>query len=490
VIELFKSNTNITHFVNSENKNRKLKILYVSVEVDPFSRTGGLADVARFLPKSLNEKLVDIRVITPLFSKISKINFKILKLVQNQYIDEKVYEYTIYKGFNEEFILYFIKNNYYFGRDNIYGYKDEAERFIFFSKIVLEAIFFLNFKPDIIHFNDWHPAFIPFFLKRDYFKKNFYKNIKTIFTIHCFGYQGLFEKNTIKKLLGINQEEFLEYDIEYNGKISFLKTGLKYSNLINTVSVNHAKELREPIFNITGRSDVIGITNGIDFDEFNPLTDISIYSNYNSESIDKKFINKKFLQKHLGLTENINIPIIAMISRLDVYKGFDLVKNSYHKLLENNIQLIIMGDGNKKIKDMCIKIEKEYPNKAKYINYNKKFSKKIFAGSDMFLMPSHFEACGTTQLIGMRYATIPIARLTGGIIDTVKEFNIKSKSGWGFLFKNLTTEDMLKTINKALNFYENKKLWKIIMINAMKSTKSWKKVSGEYFNLYKTITEK
>lgn len=470
----------------SENKLELIRVLYISVEIDPFARTGGLADVARFLPKSLSKKVIDIRVIAPLFKGTY---LKNVKLFRNCFINvgKKEQEYKVNIFYDEKVVLYFIDNTYYFGRDNMYGYDDEAERFIFFSRAVLDLIFFLDFKPDIIHLNDWHPAFIPFLLKTNYMRKNFYQNIKTIFTIHCFGYQGIFDKKYVEILFGMKWNEFSSYGIDHNGKISFIKAGLKFSDLINTVSINHAKELSEPIKNIAGRSDIVGITNGIDFDEFDPSTDRYIFSNYSIENINGKFVNKKLLQRAIGLIEDIDIPIIAIISRLDIFKGFDLIIDSYKELLKNNVQLIIMGDGNEKIKNMCINIEEEYPSAVRYFKYDKTFSRKIYAGADMFLMPSHFEACGTTQLISMRYATIPIARLTGGIVDTIKEFNNKSLLGCGFLFKHLDSEDMLKTIIKALNFYNNKKMWRVIMVNAMKNTKSWASVSDEYVKLYKKI---
>ncbi|WBW99816.1 glycogen synthase GlgA [Oceanirhabdus sp. W0125-5] len=474
-----------------------MKVLYVASEAVPFIKTGGLADVAFSLPKELRKTGVDIRVVIPKYSAIAE-EFKkemvLLKSIEVPVGWREQYcgiEYMEYEGVP----YYFIDNEYYFKRDSgygVYGYYDEAERFSFFNKSVLEMIKHIDFKPDIIHCNDWHTGMISPLLKAQYSEDKDYKNIKTIFTIHNLKYQGIFSSEILGDLLNLGSEYNHIEKLEFNGGVSFMKGGINYSDIVTTVSKSYAEEIQceyygeklDGLLRKRGK-DLFGIVNGIDYDIYNPEKDSFIYENYNIDSFDKKIKNKLKLQEAMNLPQREDVPLIGIVSRLDSMKGLDLVVHILDELLAKDVQMVVLGTGDQYFESIFRNFASRYPHKlSSNILFNTSLAHKIYASCDMFLMPSRFEPCGLSQLIALRYGTLPIVRETGGLNDTVKSFNEFTMEGNGFSFKNYNAHDMLFTINRALEYYKDRTVWYEIVKNAMNGDYSWKVSAQTYEELY------
>ncbi len=473
-----------------------MNILFVASESFPFVKTGGLADVAFALPKALRKIGIDARVILPKYDAIpsyfkSKMhhidNFEIPVGWRQRYCGLEYLEH-------DSVPFYFIDNEYYFRRNNIYGYYDEAERFGYFSRAVLEAIHYMgSFTPNIIHCNDWQTGVIPVILKDVFRFSERHCNIKTIFTIHNLKYQGTFDKDILSEILCLNPGYFNEDALKLYDGVSFMKGGIIFSDKISTVSNSYASEIQSPSFGegldglLKCRSqDLWGIVNGIDYDVYNPATDINIEIHYDSEKFYNKFQNKLYLQKMLNIPESQEIPLIGIVSRLVDQKGFDLISCIMEDLLQDNIQLVILGTGDERYENMFRYFAEKYPNKLSInLQFDNSLAQKIYAASDMFLMPSLFEPCGIGQLIALRYGSIPITRETGGLRDTVQSFDETSGQGNGFTFKNYDSNDMLYTIRRAEYFYYNRKdIWRSLVQSAMKEDNSWDKSAHKYAELY------
>lgn len=472
-----------------------MNILFAASECTPFAKTGGLADVVGSLPAEIKKSGIDVRVIMPLYSQIndefkSKMkyitNFNVQVGWRNQYCGIKTLEY---KGIT----FYFIDNEYYFKRDRIYGYYDDGESFAYFSRAVIESIRHIPFKPDIIHCNDWQTGLIPLFLKEQYRNIEFYKDIKTVYTIHNLKYQGVFSDEVLSELLNLDRSYMSPEKIEFYGGVSYMKAGLIYADIITTVSNTYANEIQYPFYGekLEGvlnrrRNDLYGIVNGIDYEEYNPETDKMIFENYTASS-GKSIKNKEGLQKLFGLP-NRNIPIISMVSRLVVDKGFDLVERVFNDIIGMDVQFIILGTGSKKYEDF-FKYEKSiHPDKVSAnIEFNNELAHKIYAGSDIFLMPSIFEPCGLSQIIALRYGTVPVVRETGGLKDTIEPYNKYTGCGNGFSFANINAHDMLYTIQRAVKLYYDKEKWSNIVKSAMNSKYDWKNSAEKYIILYKKL---
>lgn len=475
-----------------------MKILFASSEAHPFIKSGGLGDVAYALPKALRKMGVDIRVIIPKYSDIKQeFKDKMITLEtfnvpvgwRNQYGGLQYLEY-------DGIPFYFIDNEYYFKRPSSYGFYDDGERFAYFSRAALEAInHMVDFTPDIIHLNDWHTGMIAPIMK-EHFKNNpRFKDIKTIFTIHNLQYQGVFPKETLGDLLSLGDNYFSEDMLKYYDGISFMKGGLNFSDKITTVSSSYAEEIKTPFYGeglhglMQVRSNNLsGIVNGIDTELFNPREDKELFYNFDYNDISGKAKNKLELQKSLNLPVNENIPMIGMVTRLASQKGIDLLAHIIEELLALNIQLVVLGTGEQKFEEML----RYYAGVSKdklsaNITFNNTLAKRIYASSDLFLMPSLFEPCGIGQLLALRYGTLPVVRETGGLKDTVHAYNEYTNEGNGFSFSNYNAHDMLYTIKRALNFYENKELWNNLVKNAMLIDNSWKKSALEYKNLYDSL---
>ncbi len=471
-----------------------MKCLFCSSEANPFISTGGLGDVSGSLPKYLNKKNIDCRIILPLYSEIPyefKKNLKYLKNFnvpvswRNQYCGVFEYEY-------EKVKYYFLDNEYYFKRNGIYGHFDDAERFAFFSRAILEFIKHIDFLPNIIHCNDWQTSLVPVYLGLYYFDKPKYKNIKTLFTIHNIQYQGKYSKDIIREVVGVPQETLSL--LEYDGCINFMKGGIETAHFVSTVSKTYAEEIMDPFYsyNLDGilksrKWKVAGILNGIDVKTYNPNTDKLIYKNYSIKDINSKKQNKVALQRRLNLKENKEIPMLTMVTRLTYHKGIDLVIKVLEEIINgNDMQFVILGTGEKEYETFFYNMQLRYPQKVSAnFGFMPELSHKIYAASDIFLMPSLYEPCGLSQMIAMKYGSIPIVRETGGLKDTVKD-SLDGK-GTGFTFKNYDPYDMKKAITRALEGYKNQNGWQTLMIRAMNEDNSFNKSAQEYINLYNKL---
>lgn len=470
-------------------------ILFAAAEAVPFAKTGGLADVIGSLPKELIRHGADIRIILPQYESIPE-RFK-AQMEQICHFDVPVGWRKQYCGINslrqDGVIYYFVDNEYYFKRKDIYGYADDAERFAFFNRAVLEALPQLGFLPQIIHCHDWHTAILPLLLQAHYRDDPAYASIRTMLTIHNLHYQGIFPPYVLGDLLDLPEAEFLTADkVEFYGNVNFLKAGIVYSDMITTVSKSYAEEILTPEYgeNLDGllqarKQNLTGIINGIDYDYYNPARDEVIPVNYTWRSAGRKRQNKVKLQECLGLPVDADIPVVAMVTRLVQSKGLDLVAGVLDELVKSGVQFVILGTGDEKYVSMFTVAAHRNPDTiSSNIYFDETLSRKIFAGSDLFLMPSLFEPCGIGQLIALRYGSLPIVRETGGLKDTIIPYNEYTGEGNGFSFRQYHGQDMLNALQRALTVYQNADQWKKIVGSAMRSDYSWRKSAIEYLTLY------
>ncbi|MCK9216678.1 MAG: glycogen synthase GlgA [Firmicutes bacterium] len=473
-----------------------VRVLFVASESAPFIKSGGLGEVIYSLSKEIKKIDIDAGVILP---KYSEIPFNFQKEMK------KLYAFNVNVGWRNQYCgieyleldgvpFYFVDNEYYFKRCGMYGHYDEAERFAFFCRAVIESLEYIDFLPDIIHCHDWQTGMVAPMLRIDYPK---YNSIKTIYTIHNLYYQGVFPKEILEDLLGLDESTFNISGLEFYGGVNFMKGGLNYSDIITTVSRNYSEEIKTPLYGerlddiLRSKSNILfGIENGIDYSIHNPSTDPYIYQKYDVNTIDLKVKNKLALQKELGLTVDSNIPMIGMVTRLVKQKGIDILLSRLEKIIKKDLQIVILGTGDKHYEDMLYEMKAQYPEKVSVnIMFADRLAHKIYAASDIFLMPSLFEPCGLGQMIASKYGAIPIVRETGGLKDTVIPYNEYTKEGTGFSFKNYNPGELNNTIDYAIKFYNDKEVWRRIMQNAMNLDNSWKKSSGKYKELYLKVME-
>lgn len=477
-----------------------MKVLFAASEAHPFIKTGGLGDVMGALPKSLVKLGVDVRVVIPKYKNIKDELKQKLQFVKwftvpvgwrNQYCGIFQYEY---KGV----IYYFIDNEYYFNRDGLYGYFDDGERFAFFNRAVLEFIKQIDWQPDLINCNDWQTGMVPVLLNLEYKRDEFYSKIKTIFSIHNLLFKGNFSPKVLPELFGYDYMPLANGSVELDGSVSFLKGGLNYCDQITTVSNTYAEEIKTPQYGegldgfLRSKSYyLMGIVNGIDYEEFNPQDDKLIFKNFNINSIDNKVQNKLSLQRELGLPQKKDTPMIGLISRLTHQKGCDLIVNMIDRLLQRDIQLVILGTGDYWYEETFKNLQYRYPDKVSAnIKFDNTLAHKIYAATDMFLMPSLFEPCGLGQLIALRYGSIPIVRETGGLKDTISPYNQYNGVGNGFGFKNFNSNELMQIIEYALTIYSDKNAWNNIIKQAMNSDNSWEKSAMQYKWLYEGVVNR
>ena len=474
-----------------------MKILFATSEAGPFMRTGGLGDVGQALPLALTKEKQDVRVIMPLYDGIKDIYRQTMQFLgskvvtlgwRQQYAGVFFYEYEGVK-------YYFIDNEYYFKRFGIYGHYDDGERFSFFSRAVLDVLTLIDFTPDVIHCNDWQTGLIPVYLDAFYRGDERYANIRTVMTIHNIEFQGEMDKSCISEVFGIPASHASV--VEYNNNANMLKAGIEASHAVTTVSRTYAEEILNPYF-AYGLEDILakrrykirGILNGIDTDVYNPAKDSALFAKYTLKTVAKKAADKKGLQELVNLPVSADKPLIGMVTRLTNQKGMDLVMEVIEEILSMDLQMVILGTGDWKYETALNELSRRYGNKlAVIINFSKDIASKIYAGSDMFLMPSKFEPCGLSQLIAMRYGSVPIVRETGGLKDTVPAFNPVTREGRGFTFKTYNAYDMLDAIRRAVGTYYNKEEWASIVSNDMSGDYSWKASAKEYVKLYNEITK-
>ncbi len=476
-----------------------MKILFTASECVPFVKTGGLADVVGALGPVLAKQGHDVRVIVPMYTVIDE-------KYQSQM--EFVLHFDVQLGWRRQYcgvqmlkkdgvIYYFLDNKYYFGRPYVYGLGgDEYERYGFFCRAAIDMLPLVDFQPDIVHAHDWQSGMIPALLKIQYKHLPFYANMRTMFTIHNLQYQGIFGIKEVQDVLGLGDDLFTSDKLECYGCANFMKAGLVYSDVITTVSPSYAEEITTVYYGermdglIRARRDSLyGVLNGIDVDEYNPETDPLIHKNYTADSLEAKVENKLQLQRDLGLEVNPDIPLIAMVGRLSNQKGLDLVDCVLGDIMNENVQMVVLGMGEARYTNLFSWAEQQYAGKmAARFAMDHQLAHRLYASADFFLMPSLFEPCGLSQLISLRYGTIPIVRETGGLRDTVLSYNKFNNEGNGFTFLNYNAHDMLNVIRRALGYYRDQKhIITELRKRGMAGDYSWTHSAADYVSIYEKM---
>ena len=471
-----------------------MKVCFIAAEAAPFVKVGGLGDVIGSLPKALRELGIDARVVLPLYSSIDRERFG-LKYSGYQFVD--LGWRHLYCGIFETVVdgvpFYFIDNEQYFKRESIYGQADDGERFAFFSKAALEILPGVDFKPDIVNVNDWHTALSVIYL--DVLKSreaDFYKDMKSVLSIHNIEFQGRFNPYEMGNLFGLDNKYFDA--LIYNGDLNLLKGAIQLADRINTVSETYAREILDPYFSygldkilIVEQGKLKGILNGIDIEKFNPKTDPIIPINYDIHTFEDKVKNKLELQKELGLEVSEDIPLIGMVTRLTHQKGIDLLLQASEDILRTGAQLVVLGTGDAHYESALRSLENYRHDRVRSILlFSNEMSAKIYASSDIFLMPSKTEPCGLSQLISMRYGTVPVVHRVGGLRDTVIPFT--GVEGNGFTFESFQSGDMMDAIYRAVTcFYQSPDEWNQIIKNNLNKDVSWKRSAKQYLSLYQEV---
>ncbi len=466
-----------------------MKILFAASEALPFAASGGLADVLGSLPAALSEHDCDCRVVIPMYRSVKPELRNKMKYIGDVTVDvawRKQYcgVYTINHG---SVVYYLIDNPYYFMRDGMYGFYDDCERFVFFSRAVLEILPLIEWKPDIIHCNDWQTAMIPVYYEVMYKYHREYEGIKTIYTIHNIQYQGVYGKEVVTELMGL--PGYHTSLLEFDGCVNLMKGAIETANIITTVSPTYAGEVLDPWYSygmdraLVRRQDgVKGILNGIDVDNYNPKTDTVIEKNYSSMNTAGKKKCREALLKEMGLPVT-DEPVIGIVTRLVAHKGIQLIQRVFHEMLDMGCKFVILGSGEKLYEDFFTEMQEQYPDQVKAnIGFMPELSRKIYAGADFFLMPSQNEPCGLAQMVAMRYGTIPIVRETGGLKDSVNDAG--GKNGNGFTFKTFDALDMLDAVKRGIELFGNKRKWNALVKRAMNCDFSWSKSAKDYKNMY------
>lgn len=474
------------------------KILFVGGESVPFASTGGLGDVMGSLPDALGENPdLAVSAVMPLYgsiaesyrSKMEKIaEFTVALAWRNQYCG--VYRYK-----SKSATYYFLDNEYYFNRSSIYGQYDDGERFAFFSHAVLDMMPVIGYYPDILHANDWQAALAVIYLKEKYAKNPAYANIKTVYTIHNIDYQGIFDFAILGDVFDLDEQS--RPLLEFDGCINLTKGAIVACDRLTTVSRRYAEELRSPYFSgklsgilseVAGKTD--GIVNGIDLAYYNPEKDPDIVAPFSREDMAGKAANKAHLQRLFGLPESPTTPVIAMISRLAGHKGFDLVQYVMEELLSEDVQIVLLGTGERAYEEFFADTARRYPSKMGVaLTFNKGLAKQIYAGADLFLMPSKSEPCGLSQMIASAYGTVPIVREVGGLYDTIKPYNPETQKGNGITFATYNAHDMLDAVRRGLGLYRDfPELWERLLSNVMAADFSWNASAAGYLSIYDTLS--
>lgn len=471
-----------------------MKVLFCTSEALPFAATGGLGDVAGSLPQALRRRLIGCRVVMPLYEDIPQELRDQMHFVTS--LSVPVAWRRQYCGVFEAraggVIYYLIDNQYYFKRPGLYGHYDDAERFAFLSRAALEMLPAIDFKPDIIHSNDWQTAMVPVYFRLFYANQPWYQGMKTITTIHNIQYQGKYGMELVRDVLGV--PESASQLLEYDDCVNMLKGGVECANWVTTVSPTYAQEILDPWFAygmegiLNSRSwKLSGILNGIDTVHYDPANDATLAAPYSAEDPSGKAENKRALQEQLGLAQEPDTPLIGMVTRLVAQKGLDLVRESLERILEEtNAQFALLGSGDYEYEAFFREMQERYPGRVcAYIGFVPEVSRKIYAGSDIFLMPSKSEPCGLSQMIALRYGSIPVVRETGGLKDSIHDSG--DGEGNGFTFQTFDSGDMVYAIYRALEGYSQKDGWQILVRRAMECDNSWGRSANEYIRLYREL---
>lgn len=477
-----------------------LKVLFAASEAAPFIKTGGLGDVIGSLPKALKRENVDVRVVMPKYQEIPPAVQEKIKWQESIYVPVGWrnqfcgLEYMVYEGIP----FYFLDNKYYYNRPGYYGYPDDGERYAFFSRAVLEMLPFFDFQPDVIHCHDWQTGMVPALHKIIYQQKPYYRNMKTMFTIHNLRYQGIFPPEVLRELFNLGSEHLTREGLEFHGNVSYMKGGINYADLVTTVSPTYAQEIQTPYYGeqLDGllrshAQKLRGVLNGLDYEDYNPATDPLIPQTFSVADSEKKMANKKWLQEHLGLPLK-QVPLIAMITRLVPQKGLDLVQHVLDEIMDMDVQLAIIGTGDHQYEQMLQHAAHRHPDKCSVqLKFDNHLARQLYAASDLFLMPSQFEPCGLGQLIALRYGSLPVVRETGGLKDTVLHYQHPSGDGNGFTFANYNAHEMLASLQEAVTLYQNDPpAWQQLVKHAMACDFSWDQSANTYKELYEVMTLK
>ncbi len=472
-----------------------MKILYVASEAQPFAASGGLADVAGSLPQAMRLRLVGCRVVMPLYESVPqemRDNMRFITSLSVPVAWRRQY-CGVFEAKVGNVIYYLLDNQYYFKRKGLYGHYDDAERFAFFSRAVLEMLPYIDFKPDVINANDWQAALVPIYYDMFYSHSDWYQGIKTVFTIHNIQYQGKYGMELCEDVFGIPADK--QHIVEYDKCLNLMKGAIETAHKVTTVSPTYAEEILDPWFShgldqiLHERSwKLCGILNGIDTVMYDPATDDDIFEKYDTETFAAgKAINKAELQKRLYLPERPDVPLIGMVTRMVGHKGLDLIRDVLEGILcENDIQFVILGSGDWEYETFFREMQSRYPDKlVACFGYVPELSHKIYAASDIFLMPSKSEPCGLSQMIALRYGSIPIVRETGGLKDSITDSG--DNEGNGFTFKSYDAGDMKWCIERALKGFADKEGWSILVKRAMEADNSWGKSANTYIRMYKSL---
>lgn len=486
-----------------------MKIAFVVTECVPYVKTGGLADVAGALPAELVRLRHEVKVFIPKYSLIDENRYglkyiwdigempiRINGIIRSAHVHQS-------KLPDSDIDVYFIDCPHYFYRHSIYtNDSDEDERFILFSKAVIETLQRLQWTPDIIHCNDWQTGLIPLFIKDNYNWDRMFDQTSSVFTIHNIGYQGLFSRSVLFSAEIRGELFYPGGPVEHNSGVSFMKAGISFADIINTVSNTYAHEILTPEYGAglesalqKRKDDLYGILNGVDYNIWNPETDKHLPYHYTINDLGGKYLNKKYLLKHFGIKPDENIPLVGIVSRMVHQKGFDIFADAINDLLKLKAQWIILGSGEDRFEDLFRLLSNQFTEKVGvYIGYNNELSHLIEAGADMFLMPSKYEPCGLNQIYSLKYGTVPIVRKTGGLADTVKDWDEQShyglKDGNGFSFYDYSGYALFKSVERAVNTFKHRDVWRKIQLNGMKQNFSWTRSAEKYTELYKLAGEK
>jgi starch synthase len=474
--------------------NQPLKVLFLAAEAAPYIKVGGLADVAGSLPQALKALGHDIRLALPRHKSIDGTQFD-FKLAANPFLvpvgaDHKLTE--VLETSTDGIPAYFAWDEYYFGRDKVYSYDDDAQRFVFFGRTILAFIKQVGWQPDVIHANDWHTAFVPTWLATAGKSDPFYAPIATAYTIHNVTYHGT-TGNTILRFGGL-EGHVKHLEVEPPGAVNWMARGIVHSDAINTVSKRYAQEIQTPEFGAgmegllkarNAEKRLCGIINGVDYAMFDPATDPHLTQHFDLASLDTRALNKAALQSQVELPVRDDVPLIGLISRLVDQKGFDILSVVLDRLFARDVQFVLLGTGDKNYEEAFGALTKRFPHKAMVLlKFDAALAQKIYGGSDMFLMPSRFEPCGLGQLIAMRYGSVPVVRATGGLADTVTEYDPAKGKGTGFVFSDYSGDALWGALERALDVFRDKRAWRGLQERGMKADWSWNASAKKYDELY------
>jgi len=483
-----------------------LKIFFVSAEVAPFVRTGGLADVVGELPRALADLGHDVRVLTPWYRKVAQQGTKASLVKESVPLDgvglpeDMPSSFALRQGLLPEskIPVYFVDQAAYFDRDGLYGdeqgdYRDNGDRFVFLARAAFAACKTLGFKPDVLHLNDWHSGLVPVYLRNVFREEALFKKTGTLFTVHNLAYQGLFPEWQFART-GLEADLFTTEGLEFYGQMNTLKGGLLFSDKINTLSPRYAEEIRNPEYGcgLEGvmrirEADLSGIICGLDTQEWNPSTDVHLPVRYGPESLERKAEIKRDLRREMGLPEE-DVPLVAMVSRLDTMKGLSLVEEIADYLMHLDLQFVLLGTGDKRIQDSFRRLAETYPEKAAVrLAFDVPLAHRIAGGADLSLMPSRFEPSGQNQLISLRYGTVPVVRSVGGLADTVQDYDGRTGKGNGFAFSEYNSMALFNAIQRALEVYKDKEAWSRLQKAGMAEDHSWLASARKYEKLYREI---